>query len=140
MPTSTLSLLAQSGGGPLGGLLPMILMIGIFYFLVLMPMRKQEKERKQRLAELKRGDHIVIAGGILGRISRIEDDIAIVEIADKVKIRVLKKDITDLESNARATKDGKDKDAKDKDAKDEDKDQKPSPSDDDGSDEARKAG
>jgi preprotein translocase subunit YajC len=139
---STPTLLALTD--PLGGLLLPILMIGIFYFLVLMPMRKQEKERKQRLAELKRGDQIVLTGGMLGRISRIEDDIAIVEIADKVKVRVLKKDITDLESNARADAKAKDKDGKkdDKDSKKDDtegKDGKGKAEDGD-SDDARKAG
>ena len=113
-------LLAEgAGGSPLGGLLPFILMIGVFYFLVLRPMSKQEKERKQRLAELKRGDRIVLTGGLLGRISRVDDDIVIVEIADKVKVRVLKKDVADFEENAlaQAAKDrGKKKDDKEKDA------------------------
>ena len=85
---------------PLGQLMPFVLMIAVFYLLVLRPMSNQENERKQRLAELKRGDRIVLTGGILGRVSRIEDDILIVEIADKVKIRVLKKDVADLEENA----------------------------------------
>ncbi|NVB41469.1 preprotein translocase subunit YajC [Pseudenhygromyxa sp. WMMC2535] len=111
-------------GSPLTSVLPFVLMIGVFYFLVVRPMKKQEDERKKRLAELKRGDEIVINGGILGRVSRIDDAIAIVEIADKVKIRVLKKDIADFQENALAkakeeSKDDKDadKDAKDKDAK-----------------------
>jgi preprotein translocase subunit YajC len=107
-------LLAEGAGNPLGGLLPFILMIAVFYFLVLRPMSKQEKDRKQRMSELKRGDRIVLTGGLLGRISRIEPDdpVAIIELADKLKIRVLKKDITDLESNALkdASKDDKKKD------------------------------
>lgn len=125
-------LLAEgAAGSPLGGLLPFILMIGVFYFLVLRPMSKQEKERKQRLSELKRGDRIVLTGGLLGRISRVDDDIVIVEIADKVKVRVLKKDVADFEDNAlaqskkdRGEKEAKaeDKDAKDKQDKDDDKD------------------
>ena len=118
------------GGSPLGGMLPFVLMIGVFYFLVLRPMSKQEKERKQRLAELKRGDKIVLTGGLLGRISRVDDDIVIVEIADKVKVRVLKKDIADFEENAlKAAKDERGDDKKD------DKSDKKSDKDD-----ARKAG
>lgn len=98
------TLLAEgaAAGSPFGGLLPFVLMIGVFYFLVLRPMSKQEKERKQRLAELKRGDRVVLTGGLLGRISRVDEDIAIVELADKVKVRVLKKDISDFEENALA--------------------------------------
>ncbi|WP_219906905.1 preprotein translocase subunit YajC [Enhygromyxa salina] len=117
-------LLAEgAAGSPLGGLLPFILMIGVFYFLVLRPMSKQEKERKNRLAELKRGDKIVLTGGLLGRISRVDDDIVIVEIADKVKVRVLKKDVADFEESAlaQAKKDrGEKSDDKNKD-KDKDK-------------------
>ncbi len=97
---TTLLLAEGAQSGALTQMLPFILMIGVFYFLVMRPMKKQEDERKQRLAELKRGDKIVLTGGVLGRISRIEDQIAIVEIADKVKIRVLKKDISDFEEDA----------------------------------------
>jgi preprotein translocase subunit YajC len=97
---TTLLLAEGVAASPLGGLLPFILMIGVFYFLVLRPMKKQEDQRKNRLAELKRGDRIVLTGGLLGRISRIDDDVAVVEIADKVKVRVLKKDIADFEENA----------------------------------------
>lgn len=134
------TLLAEgaAGGNPFGGLLPFILMIGVFYFLVLRPMSKQEKERKQRLAELKRGDRVVLTGGLLGRISRVDEDIVIVELADKVKVRVLKKDIADFEENALAQS-KKDRGVKDdkKDAKDA-KDDKDDKSKDDS--ESRKAG
>ena len=125
------------GGSPLGGMLPFVLMIGVFYFLVLRPMSKQEKERKQRLAELKRGDPIVLTGGLLGRISRVDDDIVVVEIADKVKVRVLKKDIADFEENAlsQAKTERGDKDDDKKSDKKADKADKKSDKD-----EARKAG
>lgn len=91
-----------AAGSPFGGMLPFILMIGVFYFLVMRPMKKQEDERKQRLAEIKRGDKVVLTGGMLGRVSRIDGEIAVVEVADKVKVRVLKKDITDFEENVLA--------------------------------------
>lgn len=132
--SSTL-LLAEGAASPLGGLLPFILMIGVFYFLVLRPMKKQEDQRKQRLAELKRGDRIVLTGGLLGRISRIDDDVAIVEIADKVKVRVLKKDIADFEDNALKKDDKKDAEKSEK------KDDKQDSDDKDGDgDASRKAG
>jgi preprotein translocase subunit YajC len=145
-------LLAEGAMGPLGDFLPFILMIGVFYFLVLRPMSKQEKERKQRLAELKRGDRIVLTGGMIGRISRVDDDIVVVEIADKVKVRVLKKDVADFEESAlsQAKKDRGDKSdaAKDDDAKAKgdkadksDKDEKAAKDDGDDTDESsRKAG
>lgn len=133
-------LLAEGGGSPLGGLLPFVLMIGVFYFLVLRPMSKQEKERKKRLSELKRGDRIVLTGGLLGRISRVDDDIVIVELADKVKVRVLKKDIADFEDNAlaQAKKDRGEKDDKDDDKSSDKSSDKKSAKDED--DSSRKAG
>lgn len=137
-------LLAEGGASPLGGLLPFVLMIGVFYFLVLRPMKKQEDQRKQRLNELKRGDKIVMTGGLLGRISRVDEDIVVVEIADKVKVRVLKKDIADFEENAlkKDDKKGDKKDDKKDDAKADKADDKSDKSDTDDAkgDSSRKAG
>ena len=126
-------LLAEGGSGGIGALLGspmtmMVVMFAVIYFMVLRPMSNQEKERKARLSGLKKGDEVVLGGGILGRISNIDGDIAIVEIADRVKIKVLKKDISDTQAAA-AKKDAKDakKDAKggkDSKAKDEAKDAK----------------
>ncbi len=106
------SLIAEgAAGGGLMGLLPIVLMFGVIYFIVLRPMSKQEKERKKRVDDLKKGDQVVLGGGILGRLSSVDDKIAVVEIADKVKIRVLKKDIVD--SQAEALKKDESKDSKD---------------------------
>jgi preprotein translocase subunit YajC len=110
---------------PLAGMWPILLMIGVFYFLVLRPMKKQEDQRKKRLSEIKRGDKVVLTGGLLGRVSRVDDDIAVIEIAEKVKVRVLKKDIADFEENALK------KDDKKSDKKDEKKDDKKSEKQDD---------
>lgn len=123
--SSPQALLAEGIGG-LGGMLPILLMFAVVYFIVLRPMSKQEKDRRKRVDGLKKGDQVVLGGGILGRISNADDDkIAIVEIADKVKIRVLKKDISDTQAGAMAddkSKKGSDKgsdktSSKDKDAK-----------------------
>lgn len=108
-------LVAENGGGGLTGLLPFVLMIAVIYFIVLRPMGRQEKERKKRVESLKKGDQVVLGGGILGRISNADDEkIAVVEIADRVKIRVLKKDIVDtqaaaLEDKSKAAAKDKDK-------------------------------
>ncbi len=97
MLATTLTLLAEgaAAGSSLGGFLPIILMVGVFYFLVIRPQGKLEKDRKARLAKLDKGDQVRLSGGILGRVSSIEDQIVMVEIADKVKIRVLRAEIGD---------------------------------------------
>jgi preprotein translocase subunit YajC len=105
LPPTALPLLAAEpaagGPGPLGGLLPWLLILGVFWLVVLRPMSKEEKQRKTRLSDLKKGDRIVLNSGICGRISNLDDpQFAIIEVADKVKIKVLKKEISDREDDA----------------------------------------
>lgn len=107
-----------SAGSSLGGLLPIVLMFGVIYFIVLRPMKKQEDKRRERVQGLQKGDKVVLQGGILGRVTNAEDPkIAVVEIADKVRVRVLKKDINDTQ--AEALKDDKNDKSKDEKSKDE---------------------
>ncbi|MEZ4454312.1 MAG: preprotein translocase subunit YajC [Nannocystaceae bacterium] len=90
-------LVADAAPSFLSGPLPMlILMFVVMYLLVLRPASKAEKERRARLGNLQRGDEVRLNGGILGKISSIDGDIAMVEIADRVKIRVVKSEISDL--------------------------------------------
>lgn len=95
--TPSMFLLAEAAaaGSPLGGFLPIILMVAVFYFLVIRPQGKLEKDRKARLAKLDKGDQVRLNGGILGRVSSVEDQIVMVEIADKVRIKVLRAEIAD---------------------------------------------
>ncbi len=93
--TSLLLLAEGAAASPLSGFLPIILMVGVFYFLVIRPQSKLEKERKLRLSKLDKGDQVRLSGGILGRVSSVEDQIVMVEIADKVRIKVLRAEIGD---------------------------------------------
>jgi preprotein translocase subunit YajC len=98
MLATTLFLLAQAAApasSPFSGFLPIILMVGVFYFLVIRPQSKLEKDRKLRLSKLDKGDQVRLSGGILGRITSVEDQIVMVEIADKVRIKVLKAEVAD---------------------------------------------
>lgn len=81
-----------TGGGAGGwGMLPMIGVFAlIFYFLVIRPQQKTAKEHKKLLAELQKGDAIVLSCGIHGRVASIADDTVSVEVADNVKIKVNK--------------------------------------------------
>ena len=92
-----------------------IVIVAVAYFVLIRPMHKQENERKDRLGGLKSGDKVVLTGGLLGRISKIDGDVATVELADKVKVRVLKKEISDTQDHALKSEDDADKSsAKDK--------------------------
>ncbi len=117
------TLVAEGGASSILGnpMLPMVGMFVIIYFMVLRPMKNQEKDRKSRIEGLKKGDEVQLNGGIIGRVSNIDGDLAIVEIADRVKVRVVKSEIHDTrDAAAQAAKDkdkGKKDDDKDKDAK-----------------------
>jgi preprotein translocase subunit YajC len=84
---------AANGGGaeasPMWSfVVPMVLMVGIFYFLLIRPQQKKAKEHKAILDNLKRGDRIITNGGIIGTIVSIDDQVIGLEVADRVKIEV----------------------------------------------------
>ena len=85
---------AANGGGFLGGgfegILLIIAMIAIFYFLMIRPQQKQQKTLQQMRDALKAGDKVITAGGIFGKIVEVKDDYVIVDINNGVKIRILK--------------------------------------------------
>jgi preprotein translocase subunit YajC len=88
-PDFVLAMAAPPGGGnPLLGLLPAVLILGIFYVVLLLPMKRRQKKVQEFLAALKAGDRIVTSGGIFGTIIKVEDDHLKVEIADRVRVDI----------------------------------------------------
>ena len=90
---------AAGGGGlagGLGGIVPIILIFGIMYFLMIRPQQKKMKEHKEMVAALRRGDQVVTQGGIVGKVTKVKDDSneIEVEIASGVKIHVIRGTIT----------------------------------------------
>jgi len=85
-------LLFQDGGGSsILTLLPMFLIIfGIFYFLVIMPQKKQQNEIKAMITELKAGDEVVTNGGIIGKIKEVRDTSFIIQSAEKSFLEIAK--------------------------------------------------
>lgn len=84
----------QQQGGMAGLLLPILLFIGIFYFLILRPQKKKQQQHEKMLSAISRGDTIVTAGGFFGKVSDILEDSYIIELADGVKVRILKSSIS----------------------------------------------
>jgi len=76
------------GGGTLGLFLPMIVVFGIFYFLMIRPQQKQAKKFRAMVESLKKGDDIVTRSGIHGKIHGIADGVITLEIAENVKIKM----------------------------------------------------
>ena len=78
--------------GPLGmvlSLLPMILLIVVFYFILIRPQRKRDKENKNMLANLKVGDNITTIGGIVGTITKIKDEKIVIETGTKTEKQLM---------------------------------------------------
>ena len=81
-------------------LVPLVVMLGIFYFLLIAPMRKRQKQQEQMIGELKAGDRVLTAGGIYGTIVGIKDDRLTLRIADQVKVEVSKSSVSGLDTAA----------------------------------------
>jgi preprotein translocase subunit YajC len=96
--TSALVSLAQAapsgGGSPVVQFLPLILIFGVFYLLVIRPQQKKGKLHQQMLSELKAGDLVVTQGGIIGKITGIKDPEVVIEVSQGVRLRVLRSHIT----------------------------------------------
>ena len=87
--------LAQAG--PQGGLqtfFPLILILGVFYFLLIRPQMKRQKEHKALIGSLKRNDAVVTAGGLHGRIVEVGEDTVGLEVANNVRVTYDKQQIT----------------------------------------------
>ena len=76
------------GASGLVGFIPFALILGIFYFLILMPMKNRQKKVQAFQEGLKSGDKVITTGGIYGRITKVNDKSIQLEIADKVRIEV----------------------------------------------------
>ena len=89
--------IAQAAAGQQGDPMSMLITFGligiIFYFLLIRPQRKQQKELKERQDSLKPGDKVVSAGGIYGVITKVEQDAVRMEIAPSVTIKIAKTSI-----------------------------------------------
>jgi preprotein translocase subunit YajC len=90
-------------GSSLGMFLPMIIVMGIFYVMLILPQQRQRKKTQAMLAALKNGDKVVTTSGIYGTVNGIDGDTVILKIADQVKIRIARSAIAQVE----ATEDAK---------------------------------
>ena len=86
----------QSPFGSFGLLIPAVLFFAIFYFIVMRPQAKQQNELKSMRDKLAKGDEVVTAGGFIGKVDKVADSIVFLEIANNVKIRVLKDQISGM--------------------------------------------
>ena len=92
---------AQDGGamGGMGGLVqfvPLIAIVAIFYFLLIRPQQKKMKAHKAKIDAVKKGDQVITGGGLLGKVTRVDEIYAEVEIAPGMKVKAVKSTLTDV--------------------------------------------
>ncbi len=92
---------SRSGLGDYSILFPLVAVFVIFYFLIIRPQNKRVRAHREMIGNLRRGDVVVTAGGMIGKIYRLSgEQECIVELAEGIRVRVLKATISDLHSKA----------------------------------------
>ena len=93
---------AQGAGGAPGGdlismLLPLVLIMAVFWFLLIRPQQKRVKEHQELIKNVRRGDVVVTSGGLIGKVNRVVDDNEVLlEVAENVRMRILKNAISEV--------------------------------------------
>jgi len=101
---------AQGAGG--GGdffiqILPFLLIFVIMYFLIIRPQQRRLKEHREMVAALRRGDTVVTAGGMVGKVTKVDENEIQVELAPDVRVKVVRSTISEVRSKNEPVKDGK---------------------------------
>ena len=101
---------AQAGGGGVGlfeGLLPLIIIFVVFYVLLIRPQQRKAKQHREMVAAVRRGDVVVTGGGIVGKVTKVgETDDITVEVAEGVRVQVVKGTLSDVRSKTEPGKGG----------------------------------
>ncbi len=82
------------GGSPLMSWFPIIILVLIFYFMLIRPQQRKEKERKAMIENARKGDRVMFSGGLLGTITNIKDSTFVIKVADNVKIEAAKASVS----------------------------------------------
>lgn len=111
---------AQAAGAAPGGfdimtIVPLILIFVVFYFLLIRPQQAKMRQQREMLGGVKRGDRVVTGGGIIGLVTKVIGDNELqVELADGVRVRIIKQTITDIVTRGESVRGGKESDEDEK--------------------------
>ncbi|HQF30264.1 MAG TPA: preprotein translocase subunit YajC, partial [Hyphomicrobiales bacterium] len=98
---------AAGGGDLLMSLLPFVAIFAVMYFLILRPQRQRQKEHQELVKALRRGDTVVTAGGLIGRVSKVVDDHELqIELSEGVKVRLVRSMVTEVRAKGEPVKEG----------------------------------
>jgi len=98
----TIDLLAAAGAGTAGAppawisFLPIVGMIAIFWFLIISPQMKKQKEHQKKISEIKKGDQVVTAGGLVGKVLKVDEVYVELELGTNVRVKAIKATIGDI--------------------------------------------
>jgi preprotein translocase subunit YajC len=90
--------LFQGGAGGFGLLLPMILVFGVFYLLLIRPQQRKQRELQATIAQLKAGDRVITTGGIVGKITEVRDTSFLIRSADKTILEIARTAVAGVDS------------------------------------------
>ena len=93
----SLFILFQGGWGSLTGFLPILLIIGVFYVMLIRPQQKRQRELQEMISTLKTGDRIVTSGGIIGTITSVKDTSLLIRSADKSILEISRSAVAGIE-------------------------------------------
>ena len=93
----TFLILFQSGLGGLAQLLPIVLIIAVFYFLLIRPQQKRQRQLQETVASLKTGDRVITTGGIIGVITTVRETSFLIRSADKTILEIARSAIADID-------------------------------------------
>ncbi|MCW0180473.1 preprotein translocase subunit YajC [Zavarzinia sp.] len=106
------SAFAQTAGGPGAGgtdmliqFAPMVLILVVFYFLMIRPQQKRAKEHRALLAAVRRGDTVVTNAGIIGKVAKVQEGEVLLEVAEGVRIRILKSTVAEVRTKGQPVAD-----------------------------------
>ena len=101
---------AQAAGAPgmgdfVGMILPLVMIMAVFYFLLIRPQQRKLKEHQEMLKKVSKGDTVITQGGLIGKVVKVVDDSELqVEIGENVKVRVLRSGIADVRARGEPVK------------------------------------
>ena len=100
---NTFLLFFQGGLGALGQFLPVILIIGVFYVLLIRPQKKRQRELQETIASLKIGDRIITTGGIIGTITTIRETSFLIRSAEKSILEIARSSVAGIDEQEKST-------------------------------------
>jgi preprotein translocase subunit YajC len=103
---TNLAFILQGGGmgGLLGGLMPFLLIFGVFYFLIILPQRKRQKALTDMVATLKPGDKVITSGGIYATVKQVKDKSLLVMSADKSILEISRSSVSGMQGEEEVQK------------------------------------